>query len=96
MANLNLPIEFFEALDRLEQEIANVRRQCWKMQGKPLEMLDLRIRTLHALKTVGFTSIEEVAEVAKRDPNDLRKVRNLGSKMLDEILTKLKAGDYLA
>ena len=58
---------------------------------KALEMnideLELSVRSYNCLKRAGINTVEELCD---RTPEDMMKVRNLGRKSLEEVLTKLK------
>ena len=58
---------------------------------KALEMnideLELSVRSYNCLKRAGLNTVEELCD---RTPEDMMKVRNLGRKSLEEVLTKLK------
>ena len=58
---------------------------------KALEMnideLELSVRSYNCLKRAGINTVEELCN---KTPEDMMKVRNLGRKSLEEVLTKLK------
>jgi len=58
---------------------------------KALEMnideLELSVRSYNCLKRAGINTVEELCN---KTPDDMMKVRNLGRKSLEEVLTKLK------
>lgn len=54
--------------------------------GKPIEDLELSIRSYNCLKRA---SIHTVEDLTKKTEDDLMKVRNLGKKSADEIIKKL-------
>ena len=58
---------------------------------KALEMnideLEMAVRSYKCLKRAGINTVEELCN---RNPEDMMKVRNLGRKSLEEVLTKLK------
>ncbi len=60
-------------------------------KGKVLEMnideLELSVRSYNCLKRAGINTVEELTN---RTAEDMMKVRNLGRKSLEEVLTKLK------
>ena len=60
-------------------------------KGKVLEMnideLELSVRSYNCLKRAGINTVEELTN---RTPEDMMKVRNLGRKSLEEVLSKLK------
>lgn len=52
----------------------------------PIEDLELSLRTYNALKNAGIESIGELLNISR---DNLLKIKNLGEKSVDEILTKL-------
>jgi DNA-directed RNA polymerase subunit alpha len=58
----------------------------------PIEKLDLSSRTLNCLKR---SNINKVGQVLEIDDADLLKIRNFGTKSLDELNTKLKELGFL-
>ena len=60
-------------------------------KDKVLEMnideLELSVRSYNCLKRAGIDTVEELCN---RTSEDMMKVRNLGRKSLEEVLTKLK------
>jgi len=55
----------------------------------PVEAMDLSVRSYNCLRRVGYYTLGRVMEAAKT--GELRKVRNLGRRSLEEILNKVKA-----
>ena len=59
-------------------------------KGKVLEMnideLELSVRSYNCLKRAGINTVEELCN---KTPDDMMKVRNLGRKSLEEVLSKL-------
>ena len=52
-----------------------------------IEELDLEVRSYNCLKRAGIDTVEELCN---RTSEDMMKVRNLGRKSLEEVLSKLK------
>ena len=52
-----------------------------------IEDLELSVRSFNCLKRAGINTVEQLTN---KTPDDMRKVRNLGKKSLDEVLLKLK------
>ena len=55
-----------------------------------IEELDLSVRSFNCLKRAGINTVEEL--ISKTEA-DMMKVRNLGRKSLDEVVSKLAAMD---
>jgi DNA-directed RNA polymerase alpha subunit len=58
-----------------------------KIYGITLEDLDFTVRTFNCLKRAGFNKLGDIRGLTKED---LKKVRNLGTKSVAEIVEKLK------
>ena len=59
---------------------------------KPIEYLNLSVRSYNALKRIGVDSVAKVYELKQKE--NLKKIRNIGAKSADEIEDCLNA--YLA
>jgi DNA-directed RNA polymerase subunit alpha len=53
-----------------------------------IEELDLSVRSYNCLKRAGINTVEDLIS---RTEEDMMKVRNLGRKSLEEVVTKLQA-----
>lgn len=53
-----------------------------------IDELELSVRSYNCLKRAGINTVEQLCS---KTPDDMMKVRNLGRKSLDEVLSKLKA-----
>lgn len=58
-----------------------------KVLSMSIEELDLSVRPLNCLKRAGIFTVEDLV---KRTEEDMLKVRNLGRKSLDEVISKLE------
>ena len=58
-----------------------------KVLEMSIDELELSVRSYNCLKRAGINTVEELCN---RTPEDMMKVRNLGRKSLEEVLTKLK------
>lgn len=58
--------------------------------SEPISVLDLSIRGYTALKRYGINKINDLIEFLYVDHEDLRKIRNLGKKTIDEIKRELE------
>ena len=52
-----------------------------------IDELELSVRSYNCLKRAGINTVEELCN---KTAEDMMKVRNLGRKSLEEVLTKLK------
>ncbi len=70
-----------------------VREEAGYME-EPIEALDLSVRSYNCLKRAGFTTIKSlISSIEGRE--DLKRIRNLGSRSADEIMLKLFLYQYL-
>lgn len=53
-----------------------------------IEEMDLSVRSYNCLKRAGIHTIEDLT---KKTEEDMLKVRNLGTKSLDEVILKLES-----
>lgn len=58
-----------------------------KLLDKPIEELDLSVRSYNCLKRAGINTVQELTS---KSVSDMMQVRNLGRKSLDEVQDKLK------
>lgn len=87
---LNDHLKLFIGLtDQISDEVTMVEKEEEK-KDKILEMtieeLDLSVRSYNCLKRAGINTVEELIQ---RTEEDMMKVRNLGKKSLEEVVTKL-------
>ncbi|MDD4291513.1 MAG: DNA-directed RNA polymerase subunit alpha [Clostridia bacterium] len=59
-----------------------------KLLEMPIEDMDLSVRSFNCLKRAGIQTIEDLTQ---KSEEDMLKVRNLGRKSLDEVITKLES-----
>ena len=59
-----------------------------KVLGMTIEELDLSVRAFNCLKRAGVNS---VGDLINKSPDEMMKVRNLGKKSLEEVISKLEA-----
>ena len=52
-----------------------------------IEDMDLSVRSFNCLKRAGINTVEDLI---KRTENDLAKVKNLGRRSLEEVISKLQ------
>jgi DNA-directed RNA polymerase subunit alpha len=87
---LNDHLKLFMGLtEKISDEVTMVEKEEEK-KDKILEMtieeLDLSVRSYNCLKRAGINTVEELIQ---RTEEDMMKVRNLGKKSLEEVVTKL-------
>ena len=59
-----------------------------KVLEMTIEELDLSVRAFNCLKRAGVNS---VGDLINKSPDEMMKVRNLGKKSLEEVISKLEA-----
>ena len=59
-----------------------------KVLEMTIEELDLSVRSFNCLKRAGINTVEDLIS---RSEDDMMKVRNLGKKSLEEVVTKLES-----
>ena len=76
--------EKIKGMDILVKTEDDKQQQVLKML---IEEMDLSVRSYNCLKRAGINTVEELCN---KTPEDMMKVRNLGRKSLEEVLSKLK------
>lgn len=59
-----------------------------KLFEKPIEELELSVRSYNCLKRAG---INHIGELVKKSSNEIAKVRNMGAKSLEEVIQKVES-----
>ena len=62
-----------------------------KVLSMSIEDLELSVRSSNCLRRAGINTVEELTN---RTPEDMMKVRNLGRKSLDEVVSKMASLGY--
>ena len=62
-----------------------------KVLEMTIEELDLSVRSFNCLKRAGINTVEDLIN---KTEDDMMKVRNLGRKSLDEVISKLASLGY--
>ena len=62
-----------------------------KVLEMTIEELDLSVRAFNCLTRAGVNS---VGDLINKSPEEMMKVRNLGKKSLEEVMSKLEALDF--
>ncbi len=84
--HLNLFIGLTEKAKEAEIMVEKEEDEKEKVLEMPIEELDLSVRSYNCLKRAGINTVDELA---KKTPEEMMKVRNLGKKSLQEIQNKL-------
>ncbi len=85
--HLELFIDLSENAKTAEVMIEKESNERVDLEDTSIDELELSVRSYNCLKRAG---INTVGELTKRTAEDMMKVRNLGRKSLDEVLSKLK------
>ena len=59
-----------------------------KLFEKPIEEMELSVRSYNCLKRAG---IETIGDLAKKTKGEMMKVRNMGAKSMEEVIQKLES-----
>lgn len=79
-------IKYVRAEDATRIEASNATDELERLLNKALEELNLTVRSYNCLKRAG---IDTVRDLATKTLTEMGKIRNLGSKSLEEVLDKL-------
>jgi DNA-directed RNA polymerase subunit alpha len=88
--HLNLFTDLSESISSKSTVVEKTEAQRDKVLEMTIEELDLSVRSFNCLKRAGINTVEEL--ISKTEA-DMMKVRNLGRKSLDEVVSKLVAMD---
>lgn len=77
-----------DAVDAITRAINRINTETEKETS--LEALELSVRTFHILKRDGIDTIEQLVQ---KSPNEIIKIRGMGSRSYNEIVEKLEARD---
>ncbi|NLC68264.1 MAG: DNA-directed RNA polymerase subunit alpha [Clostridiaceae bacterium] len=86
--HLNLFIDLSEQAKHTEIMVEKEETKKEKVLEMTIEELDLSVRSYNCLKRAGINTVEDL--ISKTE-EDMMKVRNLGRKSLEEVLSKLNA-----
>ncbi len=84
--HLKLFINLVEDMNQLDILVTREDENQQKALYMSIEELDLSVRPLNCLKRAGIFTVEDLV---KKTEEDMLKVRNLGRKSLDEVISKL-------
>ena len=85
--HLNAFIDLSESAKSVDVMVDKVNNEKEKVLEMNIDELELSVRSYNCLKRAGINTVEELCN---KTSEDMMKVRNLGRKSLDEVLTKLK------
>lgn len=85
--HLALFVDLSEMAKNMSIMVEKQEDQRSKILEKPIEELELSVRSFNCLKR---SSISTVGDLANKTENDMMKVKNLGKKSLDEVIAKLR------
>ena len=85
--HLELFVDLSEIAKNMSVMVEKQEDQRSKILEKPIEELELSVRSFNCLKR---SSISTVGDLANKTENDMMKVKNLGKKSLDEVIAKLR------
>lgn len=77
-----------DAVDAITRAINRINTETEKETS--IEALELSARTFHILKRDGIDTIEQLVQ---KSPNEIKKIRGMGSRSHNEIVEKLEARD---
>ena len=81
-------IELVEGMDGMNILVARKEDERTKLFEKPIEEMELSVRSYNCLKRAG---IDTVGDLAKKNRNEMMKVRNMGAKSMEEVIAKLES-----
>ena len=84
--HLALFVDLSETAKNTQIMVEKEENQKEKILEKPIEELELSVRSFNCLKRSGISTVEDLTN---KTENDMMKVKNLGKKSLDEVIAKL-------
>lgn len=81
-------VELVEGMDGLDILVARKEDERTKLFEKPIEEMELSVRSYNCLKRAG---IETIGDLAKKTRGEMMKVRNMGAKSMEEVIAKLES-----
>ena len=81
-------IELVEGMDGMNILVARKEDERTKLYEKPIEEMELSVRSYNCLKRAG---IDTVGDLAKKTKGEMMKVRNMGAKSMEEVIAKLES-----
>lgn len=84
--HLKLFVDLSETAKNTQIMVEKEENKQEKILEKPIEELELSVRSFNCLKRSGISTVEDLTN---KTENDMMKVKNLGKKSLDEVIAKL-------
>ena len=81
-------VELVEGMAGTDILVARKEDERTKLFEKPIEEMELSVRSYNCLKRAG---IETIGDLAKKTRADMLKVRNMGAKSLEEVMQKMES-----
>lgn len=81
-------VELVDGMDGMNILVARKEDERTKLFEKPIEEMELSVRSYNCLKRAG---IDTVGDLAKKTRGEMMKVRNMGAKSMEEVINKLEA-----
>ncbi len=81
-------VELVEGMDGMNILVARKEDERTKLYEKPIEEMELSVRSYNCLKRAG---IDTIGDLAKKSRGEMMKVRNMGAKSMEEVIAKLDA-----
>jgi len=81
-------VELVEGMDGVNILVARKEDERTKLFEKPIEEMELSVRSYNCLKRAG---IDTVGDLAKKSRAEMMKVRNMGAKSMEEVINKLES-----
>ncbi len=81
-------VELVEGMDGVDILVARKEDERTKLFEKPIEEMELSVRSYNCLKRAG---IDTIGDLAKKTKGEMMKVRNMGAKSMEEVINKLEA-----
>ena len=85
--HLRLFIDLSETARNTQIMVEKEENKKEKILEKPIEELELSVRSFNCLKRSGISTVEDLTN---KSETDMMKVKNLGKKSLDEVIAKLR------
>ncbi len=81
-------VELVEGMDGMNILVARKEDERTKLFEKPIEEMELSVRSYNCLKRAG---IDTIGDLAKKSRAEMMKVRNMGAKSMEEVINKLES-----
>ncbi len=81
-------VDLVEGMSGVNILVARKEDEKTKLYEKPIEEMELSVRSYNCLKRAG---IETIGDLAKKSKSEMMKVRNMGAKSMEEVINKLEA-----